>query len=741
MARRYDPTTGKLVPSVVASGGGGGGTVTSVAGGIGITNTPEPIVGAGTVDLDLNSLTTQATLASGDLFGFVDVSIGTTPSAQRKATLGNILTGLEAIGINATLLDGIDSTGFSLAGHTHAHASLTGIGPNDHHAQVHVLATGTALGPDHTISGAAAGEVLRALSATTAAFDVLQHADLGGVTANQHHNQSHVLATGTALGPDHTISGAAAGEVLRALSATTAAFDVLQHTDLGGVTADQHHAQSHVLATTAGLGADHTTSGLTAGQVLRASGATTAAFASLNFTDLAGVASDAQIPDLNTLSTALTPTHIVFVSGANQLNGNAGLTWDNSLKRQHIQISSAGGLTGVLTGTGLVIENGAIGGDDAYLALVASSSGDAGISFGYNGDVDEAQFRWDSGNLGFEWVIGATEEARLNTAGLRLEPAGVTADAREALDVIGDAIVTGFLMGGKATTDDLDLHPHSDAGTFTPADAGRIRVHERVVFDETFSTSSPFSNQALIRLLGTATFSNAVWQWSGFQYDAEVEWTVGAGFTTAPTFDAHGIFEKQTTSVDAVSIFTGFYSRGRYRSNVSSGVATAMNFVGFSAGMETLANIGAGTGGITNLTAFDAYAEFTFGTRLAGTYAIDTFRGLYIAQPTKAAGVTITDQVGVEILDLTHGTGVNLSLRSAGANVGMRHAGPGVFGANAAPANASVGLEVQSTTRAFLLPRMTTTQRDAMTPVDGMMIYNTTTAVIEGREAGAWVNL
>src|SRR3990167_4154833 len=35
---------------------------------------------------------------------------------------------------------------------------------------------------------------------------------------------------------------------------------------------------SHVLATTAGLGASHTTSGLTAGQVLRATGATTAAF-------------------------------------------------------------------------------------------------------------------------------------------------------------------------------------------------------------------------------------------------------------------------------------------------------------------------------------------------------------------------------------------------------------------------------------------------------------------------------
>lgn len=60
------------------------------------------------------------------------------------------------------------------------------------------------------------------------------HSDITGVGANDHHNQSHVLATGTALGADHTMSGAAVGEVLRALSATTAAFDQLNFSDLAG---------------------------------------------------------------------------------------------------------------------------------------------------------------------------------------------------------------------------------------------------------------------------------------------------------------------------------------------------------------------------------------------------------------------------------------------------------------------------------------------------------------------------
>lgn len=82
-------------------------------------------------------------------------------------------------------------------------------------------------------------------TATTPARSDHVHAHGSGYLANAHHNQAHVLADGAALGADHTISGAAAGEVLRALSATTAAFDVLQHADLGGVTSDQHHARSH----------------------------------------------------------------------------------------------------------------------------------------------------------------------------------------------------------------------------------------------------------------------------------------------------------------------------------------------------------------------------------------------------------------------------------------------------------------------------------------------------------------
>ncbi len=72
---------------------------------------------------------------------------------------------------------------------------------------------------------------------------------------------------------------------------------------------------------------------------------------------------------------------------------------------------------------------------------------------------------------------------------------------------------------------------------------------------------------------------------------------------------------------------------------------------------------------------------------------------------------------------------------------GIRMVSSLVIGTVVAAITASTVLECRSTTGAFLLPRLTTTQRDLLTELDGMMIYNTTTGVIEGREGAAWVNL
>lgn len=95
------------------------------------------------------------------------------------------------------------------------------------------------------------------------------HANATGQSADDHHNQQHTI-----VGSDHTASGLTAGQVIRATGATTFAWSSLGHGDLSGIGVDDHHNQQHALD-----GGDHSVSGLTTGHVLQALSATTFGFA------------------------------------------------------------------------------------------------------------------------------------------------------------------------------------------------------------------------------------------------------------------------------------------------------------------------------------------------------------------------------------------------------------------------------------------------------------------------------
>lgn len=84
--------------------------------------------------------------------------------------------GLRSITGNLGVEAGITIDGVDIS----AHAS----DPDAHHPRAHVLATNTALGPDHTISGAAAGWVLRATASNAARMMQLLVTDLGASGAS-----------------------------------------------------------------------------------------------------------------------------------------------------------------------------------------------------------------------------------------------------------------------------------------------------------------------------------------------------------------------------------------------------------------------------------------------------------------------------------------------------------------------------------------------------------------------------
>lgn len=274
---------------------------------------------------------TNTSPGSGDISGLAYVTIGNTGSlsAERALTAGDGLD-LTDGGANSTVTLAVDVTDFI--------DTSFGLTESSNNIRVNLAATSGlsfstgALQLDDSVAGAGlaiASKVLAVgagdgidVAADSIAVDVtdiigngltetsnnivlgtpgtLTATSTNGVTTTSHtheidstiartsqlHTQSHVLATTTALGPDHTVSGLTAGFTLVATGSTTARFQQLAHSNLSGVGANDHHNQSHVLASTSGLGADHTVSGLTSRQVLIATGSTTALFRALQAGDL-----------------------------------------------------------------------------------------------------------------------------------------------------------------------------------------------------------------------------------------------------------------------------------------------------------------------------------------------------------------------------------------------------------------------------------------------------------------------
>jgi len=71
----------------------------------------------------------------------------------------------------------------------------------------------------------------------------------------------------------------------------------------------------------------------------------------------------------------------------------------------------------------------------------------------------------------------------------------------------------------------------------------------------------------------------------------------------------------------------------------------------------------------------------------------------------------------------------------------MRILSTGNVGIGTATPVTSAAVDISSTTGALVVPRMTTTQRNALTATNGMILYNTTDNQMQARVNGAWVAL
>jgi len=133
------------------------------------------------------------------------------------------------------------------------------------------------------------------LAAVTATSIAAPHSGLTEVTADQHHAQlhGHTGADGSGTVAHSATTGQTANDHHAQSHGHTGAdgSGTVAHSATTGLTANDHHNQAHVIT-----GADHTASGLTAGHVLRATGATAFSFGAIADGDIpATIARDTEV--------------------------------------------------------------------------------------------------------------------------------------------------------------------------------------------------------------------------------------------------------------------------------------------------------------------------------------------------------------------------------------------------------------------------------------------------------------
>lgn len=204
--------------------------------------------------------------------------------------------------------------------------------------------------------------------------------------------------------------------------------------------------------------------------------------------------------------------------------------------------------------------------------------------------------------------------------------------------------------------------------------------------------------------------------------------------TSRPPSQFVMVEDATTWESNNVDLFNGAGSLGRHRA------------VDFNPIFRVVGASAAATFGITNVQPFRVTP--TFSTATAGQkVTLGTLAGYNFTPAFSGPG---SMDVTGNIVAFTIGTAPTVTFTAGGAFISlsstdvlyeMRHVGPIVQGASAAPTNASVGIEIQSTTKAFLPSRMTDAQRTTLTGVavaDGMILYDSTRSTHSMRQNGRW---
>lgn len=224
----------------------------------------------------------------------------------------------------------------------------------------------------------------------------------------------------------------------------------------------------------------------------------------------------------------------------------------------------------------------------------------------------------------------------------------------------------------------------------------------------------------VIGVLGESVFvisEAALYYWDGDSWELYVDGTADVSGPASATDNALALFNgtsgKVIKAASAITASRALVSNASGVPVAATTTATEIGYVnGVTSAIQTQLNAKEPT--ITVLPI--AKGGTNSGAALANDLVMRSAAGAVVE-----SGVT---------LDSSNNLGTTARINAGTAKVGATGA-----------ATTSATLEVAGTTGAFLLPRLTTVERDALTATNGLCLYNTSTDKPQCYVAGAWVDL
>jgi len=283
--------------------------------------------------------------------------------------------------------------------------------------------------------------------------------------------------------------------------------------------------------------------------------------------------------------------------------------------------------------------------------------------------------------------------------------------------------VKGF--GSTSATSSFLVENSSGTASLRISDDGS--VYNRGGGDATFSTA--FGGEALVAQNSGSRFNTAFGTYAGKSLTTGIH-NIAIGYNPLPiaTFDTYNI---------AIGNSSMLVATGGASQNTAIGDKTMASLTFGDRNVAVGANAGASQTSGTDAVSVGYAADG------AGTYSIAIGSQ---AQTSITKAIMLNSSGAVRDNTVTESFAVNVGSATnvlfLGDTADSYFGGTGGFGYGTTTPDASASVDITSTTKGFLPPRMTTVQMNAISsPATGLMVYDTTTNQWMGYNGTAWVIL